>query len=165
MGLPLFVGVFVDASVAWMNEVADAVGLDLLQLHGSEGTALARSLCRPAIRVLPVIPHQTTSAEVESALSTLGGDVSAVLLDTKLSAHVSGGTGTTFDWRIAAAASATYPVMVAGGLTPDNVHLAVAAIRPIAVDVASGVEREDGSMEKDVDKMRAFIRAATNSST
>ena len=144
-----------------MNEVAEAVGLDLVQLHGTEGSAIARTLCRPAIRVLPVIPHHTTSAEVESALSAVACDVSAVLLDTKLSAHVSGGTGTTFDWRIAAAVSTTFPVMVAGGLTPDNVHLAVAAIRPIAVDVASGVERGDGSLEKDVDKMRAFIRAAT----
>ena len=145
-----------------MNQVSEAVGLDLVQLHGSEGTTIARQLRRPAIRVLPVIPHQTTASEVEMAMSSIGSDVAAVLLDTKLSAHVSGGTGTTFDWRIAAQVSQHYPVMVAGGLTPANVRLAVVAIRPLVVDVASGVEREDGSCEKDVDKMRAFVRAAAH---
>ena len=157
--LPLFVGVFLDQSMAHMNDVAEAVGLDLLQLHGNEGCAIAASLVRPAIRVLPVIPQQTTVDEVVLACGQVT-DVCAVLLDTKLGAHASGGTGTTFDWRIASQAAERFPVMVAGGLTPDNVHLAVASIRPLGVDVASGVELADGSLEKDVDKVRLFVRRA-----
>ena len=83
-----------------------------------------------------------------------------MLLDTKLSGGASGGTGVTFDWSIAAAVSARFPVVVAGGLTPYNVHSAVTAIQPLGVDVSSGVEREDGSVDKDVEKVRAFVREA-----
>ncbi len=83
------------------------------------------------------------------------------MLDTKLgSAGASGGTGTTFDWRIASVVSNRFPVMVAGGLNADNVQQAVQAIHPLAVDVSSGVERTDGSYEKDVEKVRLFVQRA-----
>ena len=90
----------------------------------------------------------------------LPADVAAVLLDTKLSGGASGGSGVTFDWSIAAAVSARFPVLVAGGLTAANVHGAVTRIQPLGVDVSSGVEREDGSVEKDVEKVRAFVLEA-----
>lgn len=83
-----------------------------------------------------------------------------MLLDTKLSGGAVGGTGVTFDWSIAAAVSAHFPVLVAGGLTPNNVSSAVSAIRPLGVDVSSGVERDDGSVDKDVEKIRAFVAEA-----
>ena len=95
----------------------------------------------------------------------------AVLLDTKVpgNAHA-GGTGVSFDWDLARAVaetetgSALFPLIVAGGLTPENVADAVQACRPWGVDVASGVERDDGSRDKDHEKIRAFIRNAKGAS-
>ena len=96
----------------------------------------------------------------------------AVLLDTKVQggAHA-GGTGVSFDWGVAksvaetesteaGAPDARFPLIVAGGLTPENVADAVRACRPWGVDVASGVEKDDGSRDKDHAKIRAFIRNA-----
>jgi len=158
--LPLFVGVFVDCSAAEMNRTADEVGLDLIQLHGDEPAYMPTQLNRPVIRVMHVIPNKTTADECIQRCQRAADVCYAVLLDTKLSGGVSGGTGVTFDWSIAAAVSARFPVLVAGGLTPYNVHSAVAAIRPLGVDVSSGVERDDGSVDKDVEKVRAFVREA-----
>ena len=194
-----------------MNQTADAVGLDLLQLHGNEPSDIVPQLNRPAIRVMHVIPNKTTAEECIQRCQHIGPltpltaamssnaprsalepahlsltahscgscqclsarlslspsvcvcvlvDVAAVLLDTKLSGGTSGGTGVTFDWSIAAAVSGRFPVLLAGGLTPSNVHSAVAAIHPLGVDVSSGVERDDGSVDKDVEKVRAFVREA-----
>jgi phosphoribosylanthranilate isomerase len=187
--LPLFVGVFVDASVEEMNAVALQLGLDLIQLHGGDADPLTISrLCRPAVRVVPVIPMETTADDCIKACEAHGqstggheqpaaavaprptltvcphcvaaGGASYVLLDTKLGSAGSGGTGVTFDWRIASAVAARFPVWLAGGLTPDNVQQAVQAIHPLLVDVSSGVDRADGSLEKDVEKVRLFVQRA-----
>lgn len=148
-GGPLTVGVFVDASVEEMNSVAERVGLDLIQLHGSEGWEVATQLCRPAVRVLHMDPG-VSAAEASGQLR--GGLAVAALLDSK-----GGGTGKTFDWAVGAEVQAVAPFVLAGGLTPDNVAAAARQVRPWCVDVSSGVET-DGA--KDAAKIGAFVRNA-----
>jgi phosphoribosylanthranilate isomerase len=147
-------GVFVNATLDHVAELADAVGLTLLQLHGDEGPAY----CAEAAR-------RTGCKIIKAARVRSGADVQALaafhtdyhLLDS-YTAGVPGGTGETFAWEIARAHRSSVPVILSGGLTPDNVADAIAAVRPFAVDVASGVEQSPG--RKDPDKLQAFAAAA-----
>jgi len=153
-GLPPFVlavGVFVDETPDRMNELAAFCGLDRIQLHGSEPQAVADSLSRPVIKAVRVRDRES--------LETLDRfRCRAFLLDTH-DPEAPGGTGKAFDWRLAAEAVARgHRVILAGGLTPENVAQAVRQVRPYGVDVSSGVEQEPG--RKDPEKVRAFIRAA-----
>jgi anthranilate synthase/indole-3-glycerol phosphate synthase/phosphoribosylanthranilate isomerase len=158
-GRPLAVGVFVDTSPAEINRISEEVGLDLIQLHGSEGFSPVSQLNRPVIRSVSVIPGKTTAAEILSQLETEAGAgwrVAAILLDTKSeSSSVAGGTGESFDWSIAAAVNLKFPVILAGGLNAGNVRGAVELVSPLAVDVASGVEFSPGV--KDFTAIRKFI--------
>lgn len=146
------VGVFVDAAPEEMARVADTAGLDLLQLHGDESPESAPSWCRPAWKALRVGPEFTARDARRWA-----DRVAGVLLDTR-SASAPGGTGETFDWALARRAreSARF-LMLAGGLTPENVERAIAVAHPDGVDVSSGVESRPG--RKDPDKVRAFVAA------
>uniref|UniRef100_A0A7S0J3B2 Indole-3-glycerol phosphate synthase n=1 Tax=Calcidiscus leptoporus TaxID=127549 RepID=A0A7S0J3B2_9EUKA len=146
---PLAVGVFVDATVEEMNATAEAVGLDLIQLHGAEGWEIVSQLDRPAIRVVHMEPD-VSADDVSSSLT--GGKAVAVLLDSK-----GGGTGKTFDWQVGSEVQARAPFILAGGLTPENVAAAVGSVRPWCVDVSSGVE--SGGV-KDLEKIRSFVSAA-----
>mmetsp|Transcript_16488 Transcript_16488/g.49062 ORF Transcript_16488/g.49062 Transcript_16488/m.49062 type:complete len:270 (+) Transcript_16488:870-1679(+) len=146
---PLVVGVFVDASADEMNAAAEAAGLDLVQLHGNEGWAVAAELARPAVRVVHMGPA-LTAEQVCSQIQ--GGLAAAVLLDSK-----GGGTGKTFDWSIGEEVQRRTPFILAGGLTPDNVGAAVRQVGPWCVDVSSGIET-DGV--KDPDKIEAYLRNA-----
>jgi phosphoribosylanthranilate isomerase len=150
-------GVFVNATLDHVAELADAVGLTLLQFHGDEGPAY----CAEAAR-------RTGCKVIKSARVRSGADVQALsrfhtdyhLLDS-YTAGVPGGTGETFAWDLARVISVPahpIPVILSGGLTPGNVGEAIAAVRPFAVDVASGVERSPG--RKDPDKLQAFAAAA-----
>ena len=155
--LPPFVhrvGVFVDATVEEMRTACDAIGLDVLQLHGNEDLESLGPLPRRAIKAVRVGPE----FQAEEALR-YEGRTAGVLLDTRLDGAPPGGTGRSFDWSLAkdVRQGASYLVL-AGGLTPDNVAEAVTAVRPDAVDVSSGVESSPG--RKDPQKVRAFIRAA-----
>lgn len=152
-GLPPFVatvGVFVDPSPEYVAAVLAAVPLASLQFHGGEPAALCRRFARPYIKALRV------GADFRfGPLSRRYPDAQALLLDT-WTAGRAGGTGESFDW-------ARWPrsrraLILAGGLRPDNVAAAVAATRPYAVDVASGVE---GAVpgRKARDKMARFIAA------
>jgi anthranilate synthase/indole-3-glycerol phosphate synthase/phosphoribosylanthranilate isomerase len=104
-GCPTIVGVFMNQSVDFINEIAQFVGLDLIQLHGEEDDAIISRLNRPVIRAIPVVQNQTTVHDILNRLKDLSDEASsnlfAVLLDTKLST-INGGTGVTFDWNIAA---------------------------------------------------------------
>lgn len=138
------VGVFVDEEPERMGEIADLVGLDLIQL--SSDTRVSR----PTVRTVHV-DGQTSVEEI--AEHARGAHL--IHLDTKKNGQ-HGGTGQTFDWSIARDASAVGPVLLAGGLNPTNVAEAIAVARPWGVDVSSGVET-DGV--KDPAKIEAFIRA------
>lgn len=145
------VGVFVNATPSEMNRAARECGLDYVQLSGSEGEETVRALEVPAIDVI----HMRAGLNAE-ALSEQVGQTAAeiVLLDT---AHdgLFGGTGEAFDWdRIP---ELPRPVMLAGGLHPDNVAEAIRRVRPWGVDVSSGVELNG---EKDHGRIRDFISAA-----
>eukprot|EP01083_Nonionella_stella_P098116 275834_1 len=153
---PLIVGVFLDQTAEEINAIAEEVDLDLIQLHGSEGFEFARKLCRPVIRTV----HVSAGDDATSVLKKIqAGDVAAILLDAKIGDSTDGGTGKTFDWDVAAGVAKEIPIILAGGLTPSNVSLAVNQVSPWAVDVASGCET---SGRKDLAKVNAFVKNAKN---
>jgi phosphoribosylanthranilate isomerase len=150
---PLLVGVFADAERASIHAIAMDCGLDLVQLSGHETWEACRGLARPVIKALRVGP----GASAESVLENMqAGTAHLCLLDSDVRGAL-GGSGQTFDWSIAAEVARRFPIVFAGGLTPENVGEAVQRVRPWAVDVSSGVETEG---IKDVAKIRAFIAAA-----
>jgi len=152
------VGVFVGAAADDVNRAADYCGFDFVQLSGGEDAAYCRLLERPLIRVLHVAPGSRAASlcdEVERAEAALPGGRLLHMLDTG-TASAAGGTGCAFDWSIAREVTSRHPVMVAGGLTPDNVEELVRSARPLGVDVSSGVEREG---IKDTELIRAFVAA------
>ncbi len=151
---PLTVGVFAGSPADEVNEIADAVGLDLVQLSGGEPWEMCLQLHRQAIKVV----HIGAGDSPEQCLGRVrGGSAIAAMLDTG-GAGTFGGTGKGFDIRIATAVANSLPVWLAGGLTPTNVGEAISKVRPWCVDVSTGVETDGG---KDVAKVRAFLEAAT----
>jgi len=150
--LPPFVqtvGLFVNEELATVNEVADQCGLDLVQLHGEETPDYCAAVRRRIIKAFRV-------KDASSLDEITNYRVAACLLDAwSPAAH--GGTGTTFNWEIAARAAASHCIILAGGLSPENVAVAVATVRPYAVDVSSGVESAPG--KKDAGQVSRFIRA------
>ena len=148
---PLLVGVFADQDVDTINGIAEECGLDLIQLSGSEPWEMCELLDRPVLKCLKVRQGQP-AAEILARVR--GGAL--LLLDPFVEGSY-GGAGVTLDWHVAAEVARAQPVMLAGGLRPDNVAKAVRTVRPWAVDVSSGVETEG---VKDIAKVRAFIKAA-----
>lgn len=148
----LRVGVFVDPPAATVAKAVEAAGLDVIQLHGSEPPEFLSGLPRRAVKAIRVGP----GFDVEAALR-YDGPAAGLLLDTQVP-RVPGGSGETFDWSLVQELRprASY-LILAGGLTPENVGRAIRAVRPDAVDVSSGVERAPG--QKDADKVRAFMKA------
>jgi len=150
--LPPFVqtvGLFVNEDLAAVNATADLCGLDLVQLHGEETPEFCRAVRRRIIKAFRV-------KDITSLEEIRNYHVAACLLDA-WSPSAYGGTGKTFNWEIAAAAAASECVILAGGLTPDNVAEAVQIVKPYAVDVSSGVESSPG--KKDAELMQRFIRS------
>ena len=151
-------GVFVNATLDHVAQTADAVGLTMLQFHGDEGPAYCAEAARRTGAKVIKAGRVRSGADVQ-ALTTFHTDYH--LLDS-YTAGVPGGTGETFSWGIARAHRGRIPVILSGGLTPDNVGDAIAAVHPYAVDVASGVELSPG--RKDPEKLQAFA-AAVRSTT
>jgi phosphoribosylanthranilate isomerase len=147
------VGVFVNESEQKMLEIARAVGLDTLQLHGDETPAMVARLKRsfPVIKVIRVKKSSAVGRMERYKVAT------ALLLDG-FDARQRGGTGKTFDWEVARRAKKHGRIFLAGGLTPENVREAIRAARPYAVDVCSGVEVRPG--KKDAARVRNLMRAA-----
>ena len=151
-------GVFVNAPVAEIEATVRAAGLDLVQLSGTESPHFVASLPVPATKVF----HPQPGRPVEEIVSEMGAyqragvPPVAFLLDA-YSSKGAGGTGEKVDWFIAAEVSSRLPVMLAGGLAPENVAEAIAQVRPQGVDVSSGVET-DG--RKSSERIRAFVTAA-----
>ena len=149
----LRVGVFVDATPEEMKRVADEVGLDMVQMHGSEPPEVVARAPRRAVKAVRVGP----GFQPQDALR-YDGAAAALLLDTRLDGALPGGTGRTFDWSLVRPVrEGTSFLVLAGGLTPENVAEAIATVRPDAVDVSSGVESAPG--KKDAAKVRAFVDA------
>jgi phosphoribosylanthranilate isomerase len=154
LALPPFVaavGIFVNEDVERVREIMDHCRLDYAQLHGRENPRYIAGL--KGYRIIKAIRIQGEEdlREVERYR------VDAFLLDTYVKGEP-GGTGQSFDWDLARAAANRARVILAGGLTPDNVAQAVAAGRPYGVDVASGVESEPG--KKDRKLVSRFVREA-----
>jgi len=143
------VGVFVNQPEEEIRAIASASGIQVLQLHGDEPPDLCARLPWPVVKAIPV-------DQVRALSRLLSYEVSAFLLDTPSRGY--GGTGVPFDWSLAEGVSDVAPVILAGGLDPDNVADAIRAVRPYAVDVASGVETEPGV--KSASKMARFIARA-----
>jgi phosphoribosylanthranilate isomerase len=148
------VGVFVNAGLDEIVQAADTIGFTHVQLHGDEGPAFCSAV------------RQRTGARVIKAVRIgSGADIRAVerfhtdfhLLDSAVRGE-RGGTGQPWDWEIAAHRRSAVPAILSGGLTADNVAAGIAAVRPWAVDVASGVEAAPGI--KDPAKVEAFVAAA-----
>jgi anthranilate synthase/indole-3-glycerol phosphate synthase/phosphoribosylanthranilate isomerase len=165
---PLVVGVFVNQTIEYMSQVAAEVGLDLIQLHGTESVELARFLPVPVIKAFHIDSASFNPAQI-SNLTQPGGH-QYVLLDAKVSSLPSdqqGGQGVKFDWSIAESVvnhkqfkfldNKDFPVILAGGLDPTNVTAAINQVKPWIVDVSSGVETNG---VKDLAKIRAFVEAA-----
>jgi phosphoribosylanthranilate isomerase len=146
-------GVFVNATLDEVASIADRCGLTLLQLHGEEGPAYCREAARrTGCRVMKAV-RVRDAAQVKD-LQRFHTDFH--LLDA-YSPRSPGGTGETFAWDLARRHGAEPPVVLSGGLTPENVGEAIAAGRPFAVDTASGTEAAPG--RKDPAKLTAFFRA------
>jgi len=154
----LSVGVFVDADPEQMSAIAEEAGLDALQLHGQESPESLTALSIPAIKALRPRPGEDSQhvAAVVAGYQAAVRPPVAFLVDG-FSPTTLGGSGHSADWRLAAAVSATSPMFLGGGLDAGNVGGAIRAVRPLGVDVSSGVETE-GS--KDPEKIEAFIAAA-----
>jgi len=145
------VGVFVNESHLVIEEIASTAGLSVVQLHGDESPEVC-CLSRRIVKAFRV-----RSLESLGTFGQYKDLVSAFLLDT-YSAGAYGGTGQVFNWDIAVEAKQYGRIILAGGLTPDNVGDAVRHVRPYAVDVSSGVE--SGKGRKDHPRMKLFIEQA-----
>lgn len=142
------VGLFVNASEDEVRAVLDVVPLSLLQFHGDEDNAFCGRFGRPWIKALAVRPEQDTMAAIAAY-----PDASGILLDA-WHPDLRGGTGHTFDWA-GFPAQAGKPLILAGGLTPENVAQAILQTHPYAVDVSGGVEMAKGI--KDARLIESFV--------
>ena len=142
------VGVFVNSPVDEIKDILQTCQLDLAQLHGDETPETFAQLTPHAFRAFRGIPESNAGYERNK--------VPAMLIDAAVKG-IYGGSGVVADWEAAAKLAKKYPLLLAGGLTPENVADAVRQVQSWGVDVASGVESAPG--EKDAEKMSAFVKA------
>ncbi len=143
------VGVFMDEEPSSIHEIISYCNLTVVQLHGSETPDYSEAISSIVIKAFRVRPEMTPMD-----LAGYQNVVDGFLLDT-YQKGVAGGTGQTFDWQLANKLSPPGPLVLAGGINPENVGAAIQAVRPFAVDVCSGVEIEPGV--KDVEKMKQLM--------
>ena len=156
--LPPFVttvGVFVDEDFDEVRRILDYCRLDIAQLHGEESPEYCRELQRKAIKGFRIKDEESVNA-----LFKYQGIVQGLLLDTYRTG-AAGGTGETFDWSLAKKARALGPVILAGGINPQNVSEAISRVGPYAIDVSSGVESSPGI--KDAAKIKKLMEAVRGS--
>lgn len=146
---PQLIGVFVNSPLHEIRSIWRAVDLDLIQLHGDEPIEMLKQVNGfKAIR-----PQSPAEAEKQAKTYAVENEP-ALLIDAYRKGEY-GGTGQVGDWSLAARIARRYPILLAGGLTPENVADAIRQVQPWGVDVASGVERAPG--RKDAAKMQAFV--------
>ncbi len=145
------VGVVANRSVPELEELRTATGIRWLQLHGSEAPEELDLLLPEAYKAIAI----ANRADVARA-GEYGGQ--RLLVDAKIEGEL-GGTGQRFDWSLALPLTKLRDLILAGGLTPENVRSAIDALHPFGVDVASGVEARGNPRQKDAARVRAFIDA------
>ena len=152
--LPDLVGVFVNKEINFINDMVEEAGLQYVQLHGNEPLEFSQHLTRPVIKAIP-LKSTADLAQVEQYKNVAW----RLLLDTPSPNW--GGTGVAHDWELASTIAQQTRILLAGGLTPENVAQAIQQVQPWGVDVSSGVEAQK---QKDNSKIRAFlenVRATT----
>jgi phosphoribosylanthranilate isomerase len=152
------VGVFVNVPAGTVKEIAEICRLDWVQLSGDEPWEYCLELDQPVIKVIRVDrsnPPEQVVKSLEYGTKLLGKQKHIFMLDASVPEKY-GGTGERFDWELARPAAKAFPIMIAGGLTPDNVPDLVKEVAPWGVDVSSGVET--GGI-KDMTKIKKFIEA------
>lgn len=150
--LPDLVGIFVNKDANFINEVIEQAGLHFVQLHGNEAPEFSQQIHRPVLKALQ-LRSATDSALVDAHRATSW----RILLDTPTNDW--GGTGETHDWKLARSIAQATPIILAGGLTPENVQSALAHVQPWGVDVSSGIET---NKQKDNAKIHTFIQNVRN---
>jgi phosphoribosylanthranilate isomerase len=143
------VGVFVDEPIDKVKTIVEYCNIDIVQLHGNETPEYCHNLGYRIIKSFRVKKDEDYIQNIS------GYDVSGYLLDTYVE-DVKGGTGKSFEWHLAIKAKKYGPVILAGGLTPENVDKAIDIVKPYGVDVSSGVEKIPG--KKDKIKMKEFVQ-------
>jgi phosphoribosylanthranilate isomerase len=152
------VGVFVNVHAGTVNRIAEMCRLDRVQLSGDETWEYCRDIDRPmikAVRISQNNPAGEVIKDIEYGMKILSSHKINILLDTSVPERY-GGTGMTFDWKLAVPIAKEFPVIIAGGLTPDNVSRVIKEISPWGVDVSTGVETRG---RKDLKKIKKFIEA------
>jgi indole-3-glycerol phosphate synthase/phosphoribosylanthranilate isomerase len=149
---PDVVGVFVNKEAGFINDIVEQVGLDFVQLHGSELPEFCQKIQRPVIKGLRL--HSREDLSLVRAHKDIAW---RILLDTPSSQW--GGSGLTHNWSLARTVAQEMPIFLAGGLTAENVREAISQVRPWGVDISSGVET---SGTKDEEKIHAFVQEVRN---
>jgi phosphoribosylanthranilate isomerase len=150
------VGVFADQPAEYVNEVASVAQLGAVQLHGRESADYVATMSRPVVKAVAL----RDGLELDAARIDVWPSRVVVLLDAHDPVR-KGGTGRTVDWSVAAAIARRRPIVLAGGLTADNVADAIARVRPFGIDVSSGVEAAPGV--KDHGRIKALFEAVDGS--
>jgi len=147
------VGVFVNESLEYINEVTHDCKLDIIQLHGNESPDFCAKINRRTIKAIRIF-----GIEDLKIIDKYKNVVSGILLDTYV-VNTAGGTGQAFDWGLAHEAKKYgIPIIVAGGINPDNLVKAVKTASPYAIDLSSGVEKFHG--KKDYEKLSKLFQIA-----
>ena len=145
------VGVFVNQPIDEIAEIAETVALSVVQLHGDEGTQYCAEVARRTGAKVMKAARVGSRADLQALQAFRAADFH--LVDARVEG-MRGGTGRTVDWDLVATRESEVPLVLSGGLTPENVGEAVARVQPFAVDVASGTEASPGV--KDPDRLAAF---------
>jgi phosphoribosylanthranilate isomerase len=151
------VGVFVNAPSSQVNELADFCALDWVQLSGDESWEYCREVVRPVIKAIRIDQQSPKKlyADLSAGSKLLPAQGFITLLDSRVEGKF-GGTGESFNWNLAQEVAKRFPVIIAGGLDPENVARLIERVAPWGVDVSSGVET--GGV-KDIVKIKAFIES------
>jgi len=152
------VGVFVNMPAEQVKAILTGCSLHLAQLHGDESAEMLAALGGQAFKAVRLSTDSVADSRIRTDFLTQSriGQAPALLVDAAVKGAY-GGTGVTADWSAAAELAKRFPLLLAGGLTAENVGAALRRVRPWGVDTASGVEASPG--KKDAEKMRAFVKA------